>query len=108
MRTLSLTFHLLLPAAVRSDFNCRGVLSQSPKGKRISDLNATLVKHGENGAQRVVQQDALCASSYKMFVEDDDSYLTDRGGEVGSEGGPLSEIEPLGCCGVHPSTYYRF
>lgn len=63
MRTLSLTFHLLLPAAVRSDFNCRGVLSQSPKGKRTSDLNATLVKHGENGAQRMVQLDALCASS---------------------------------------------
>jgi hypothetical protein len=58
MRTLSLTFHLLLPAAVRSDFNCRGVLSQSPKGKRISDLNATLVNHGENGAQRMVQLDA--------------------------------------------------
>jgi hypothetical protein len=55
---LSLTFHLLLPAAVRSDFNCRGVLSQSPKGKRISDLNATLVNHGENGAQRMVQLDA--------------------------------------------------
>jgi hypothetical protein len=61
------------------------------------------------GAQRVVQLDALCASSYKMFVEDEDgSYLTDRGGEVGSEGGPRSEIEPLGCCGVRPSTYYRF
>ncbi|PKX90683.1 uncharacterized protein P174DRAFT_270620 [Aspergillus novofumigatus IBT 16806] len=58
-RTLFLTFHLLLPAAVRSDCNCRGVLSQSPKGKRISDLNATLVKHGENGAQRMVQLDAL-------------------------------------------------
>jgi hypothetical protein len=75
MRTLSLTFHLLLPAAVRSDFNCRGVLSQSPKGKRISDLNATLVKHGENGAQRMVQLDALSASSYKVFVEDEDDSL---------------------------------
>jgi hypothetical protein len=38
-------------------------------------LNATLVNHGENGAQRMVQLDALCASSYKLFVEDDDDSL---------------------------------
>lgn len=93
-------------------FNRRGVPSESPKGKRISDLNATLVR-ARTGSRNAHTERDSCAFCYFLSYwgwgwrgdsGSHESVMMAKGGRAG--GGWLVPLvvqrRALFACGVYP------